>query len=268
MLSYRDRISVLTCVVALIFALQPAILAPAWELVWYPLGTPLAVRVDKDTLVGLFLVMPLVGGTQWLFEAWDLGAVRVSLREGWWSLPLTIGWLALRLLPYQPSPQMWLAVLGGTILVLALSWHALVYVATGSEAPFPAAFVVRVVSLVAAGVLYLWLYSLGARSLVSATQMWLGSTLLATTLWSALPLQPHRRWLYSLVTGAVIAQLAWALKQTTWSPFRSGLLLLLVFYITVSLVERALTREVPLRLLVEYAVTGFVGLILILAFAP
>lgn len=268
MLGYRDRISMLSSVVALILAFQPAILAPAWEIVWYPLGTPLAIRVDRDTLIGVFLLMVLVGGTQWVLEAWDLGPARVSLVEGWWALPLAVGWLALRLLPFQPSPERWLGVLLGTVLVLALTWHTLIHVATGRPAAFPVTFTLRLVALVAAGGLYLWLYTLGERSLVAATQMWVGTSLLAAALWMPTPLRASRRWLYSLLGGAVIAQLAWALRQTTWSPFRSGLLLLLVFYLSTSLVERGLTRSLPSRLLVEYAVTGLVGLALILILAP
>lgn len=268
MLSYRDRISVVTWVTGLLLAMQPVLVTPTWQVTWYPFGTPLTLNIDRDTFLGFWLIMVLTGGTHWTLSAWDLPKVKVRFGDGWWALPLTLGWLALRLLPYQPNPRAWLALLVGTLLVLAFTWHSVTYLATQRPAPYPAAFALRTVVFIAAGILYHWLYALGERSLLAATQMWVGTTTLMAAFWAESPLWPRQRWLYSLIGGWLIAQLAWALKQTALSPFRSGLLLLLVFYLYSSLMERAITHRLPSRVLVEYALTGGIALLLILTVAP
>ncbi len=264
MTTYRDRISVATWVTGLLLALQPVLVTPTWRVTWYPFGTPLSVEVDRDFFLGIWVIMVLIGGTHWVLGAWDLPTREIRFQEGWWALPLTLGWLALRLLPYQSSPRTWLVLLLGTLLVLALTWHAITSLATRRAAGYPAAFVVRTVVFVAAGVLYHWLYALGERSLLAATQIWVGTTLLMAAYWVEPPLWPRQRWLYSLIGGLLVAQLAWALKQTTLTPFRSGLLLLLMFYLYSSLLERAITGRLPSRVLLEFALTGGIALILIL----
>ncbi len=268
MLTYRDRIGTAAWVVGVLLVVQPVLLAPVWAITWYPLGSPLSLTVDRDTFLGVLLALALVGGTQWVLQGWDTPDIRVRGREGAWALPLALGWLALRLLPRQPHREAWLAVLLGTLLLLALAWHTLVHLFREMKAPYPAAFVWRTLTFGAAGSLYLWLYLLGERSLVAATQMWVGTTLLAAALWLKTPLAPRERWLYSLIVGMMVAQLAWALKQTTLSPLRSGGVLLLVFYLSTSVLERVWTHHLNLRVLVEYLVTGAVALAFILALQP
>ncbi len=268
MQTFRDRISVVTWVAGLMLALQPVLIAPAWAFTWYPLGSPLTLIVDRDLIVGTLLVMVIVGGTQWVLTAWDLPEPHVPFREGAWALPLAIGWIALRLLPYQPTPRAWLAFLAGTLLILALSWHVLAHTAGKAPARWPASFLLRANAFAAAGTLYLWLYNLGTRSLLSATQMLVGTYLLAAALWLETPVPARLRWLYSLVAGLIIAQLAWALKQTPLSPLRAGLILLLLFYIQTAVFERALLGKLRLRVALEYVVTGLVVLVLILTLVP
>ncbi len=264
MLTFRDRIGIATWVVGLILALQPTLISPAWEMTWYPLGTPLTVSLGSDLLVGTALFMALVGSTQWILSAWDLPRPEVRFREGAWAQPLAMGWLAFRLLPHQPSPRVRLVFLVSTLLVLALTWHTLVRVVAGVRPEYPARFLWRTLVFATAGVLYLWLYSLGVRSLVSATQMLVGTYLLAAALWLDI-LRPVRvRWLYSLIVALIVAQLAWAFRQTPLPPLRAGILLLLSFYLLTALVERGLQHRLSLRVVAEFIGTGILALALIL----
>lgn len=264
MLSFRDRISVATWVVGLILALQPILLAPRWNVTWYPLGTPLTVSVDRDFVLGMFLFAAVVGGTQWVLAAWDLKRPGVRFREGAWTLPLAIGWLALRLLPHRPDLRAWVGLLVGTLLVIALSWHTLARLLGGIRAEYPARLVWRVLVFVAAGALYLWLYGLGVRSLLAATQMLVGTYLLAAALWLEMSRPASVRWLYSLITALIIAQFAWAFRQTMLSPLRAGLILLLIFYLLTALVERGVQERLNVRVVVEFLATATLALIVIL----
>ena len=253
MLTFRDRIGITTWVVGFLLALQPTLLTPSWALTWHPLGTPLTLTIGRDTLVGLFLFLALTGGTQWILFAWDANPRGVAFRQGAWALPLAVGWLALRLLPHQPTPRAWGILFVGTLAILALAWHTLVRVIHHVDETYPAGFVWRVLVFVAAGILYLWLYSLPLRSLISATQMLVGTSLLAIALWLPLPLKPPIRWLYGLVAGIVIAQFAWAFHHIPISPLRGGILLMLLFYLVVTVVERAVQERLNIRILTELA---------------
>lgn len=264
MLEFRDRISVAAWVAGLILALQSALISPAWEITWYPLGTPLTISLGSDFLVGGALFMALVGATQWILAAWDLPRPNIPLREGTWAQPLAMGWLAFRLLPHQPGPRARIIFLLSTLLLLALAWHTLARILAGVRAEYPVRFAWRTLVFATAGVLYLWLYGLRVRSLLSATQMLVGTYLLAAALWLDI-LHPARlRWLYSLIVAIVIAQLAWALRQTPLPSLRAGILLLLAFYLLTALVERGIQHRLNPRLVVEFAGTGIIALALVL----
>ncbi len=266
MSTFRDRISIATWIIGLILAAQPVLIAPAWRVSWTFLGSPVGVRVDRDFLVGLFLLMAVVGGTQWILTAWDVPYRAIPFSLGAWTLPLAEGWLALRLLPHQSTKTGWLVGLLGTLVILAFSWHILARLIGGVDAEFPVAFALRVVVYVVAGMLYLGLYALGERSLLAATQMLVGTYLLSVAFWLPLSWATHRRWLYGLVLGVVVAQMAWAFRQLPLSSPRRGLLLLLIFYILTALVERHVRRGVSWRIALEYLITGaIVGGIIFLA---
>lgn len=268
MSTFRDRISIATWVVGVILAVQPVLIAPAWEIRRTFLGTPVGLVVDRDFLVGVLLISAVVGGTQWVLTAWDIPENDVPFALGAWTLPLAEGWLALRLLPHQPSRTAWLVFLLGTLVVLAFSWHVLARVLGGVPAEFPAGFALRVLVYVVAGALYLGLYALGERSLVSATQMLVGTYLLSVAFWLPVPVANYRRWLYGLVSGVVIAQMAWTLRQLPLSFPRRGLILLLVFYILTALVERYFRRALSWHIALEYLLTGTVVGVVIFLVVP
>ncbi len=256
MSTFRDRISIATWVVGLILAIQPILMAPAWRASWTFLGSPAGLVVDRDFFVGLLLLTAVSGGTQWILTAWDVPRRSVPFSLGAWTLPLAEGWLALRLLPHQPSRTAWLVFLVGTLLTLAFSWHILARLIGGVPSEFPAWFALRVVVYVVAGMLYLGLYALGERSVISATQMLVGTYLLSVAFWLPLSLPRHRRWLYGLVLGVVVAQMAWAFRQLPLSFPRRGLLLLLMFYVLTALVERHFRGSLTWRIALEYLITG------------
>ncbi len=265
MLTFRDRIGITTWVVGLLLALQPTLLTPSWRITWHPLGTPLTLMIGRDTFLGLFLFLTLTGGTQWILYAWDANPKGIPFRQGAWTLPLAVGWLALRLLPHQTATRPWIVLLVGSLVILALSWHTLVRIVHQVEVTYPADFVWRLLVFVVAGILYLWLYSLPVRSLLSATQMLVGTALLTTALWLPLALKSYVRWLYSLVAGIVVAQFAWAFHHTPIPPLRAGVLLLLLFYLLVTTVERASQERLSMRFLGEIATVATVLFFLFLA---
>ncbi|NPA90382.1 MAG: hypothetical protein GXO55_02855 [Chloroflexi bacterium] len=268
MIGFRDRISLLTALTGIVLALQPALVGPRYVFTWYPLGTPLTVTVGPPFFLGVLLFLIVVPGTQWILSAWDVPAGTPPFVEGAWTLPLAIAWIAQRLLPYQVNRHAWLMFLLSTLLVMALTWHSLCRLLGQVAGDFPAGFVLRTLAFASGGTLYLWLYTVGERSLLSATQMLVGSYLLAAALWVDVPVPLRVRWLYSAVLGVIIGQLAWMFRHTALSPLRGGLLLLLVFYALALVFERAMRSRLTVRFLGEILLTGVLALVLIFLFAP
>ncbi len=263
MMTFRDRISLLTAMTGVVLALQPILIAPRYTFTWYPFGTPLTVTVGAGFWLGVLLFLVLVSGTQWVLVAWDVPHRSVRFAEGAWTLPLAIGWIALRLFPYQHTKEARTALLVAALLLLALTWHSLGRVLGRVPGEFPAAFVLRTLVFATGGTLYLWLYTVGERSLLSATQMLVGSYLLAAAFWVDLPLPLSTRWLYSAVVGLIVGQMAWMFRHTTLSPLRAGLLLLLLFYGLVLTFEREMQGRLSLRFIGEVVLTGLIALALV-----
>lgn len=266
--TYRDRISILTWVTGVFLALQPVLIAPTRAYTWYPFGTPLTVVVGRDLIVAALLALVVVAGTQWVLAAWDVPRGPVRWPVGAWALPLAISLLALRLLPHQLGRRAWVAFLVGTLLALALTWHALARDVGGVPADFPVRFVLRALAFVTAGMFYLWVYVMGERALLAVTQMSAGSFLLATEILRQEHQSARARWLYGGVTGIVVGELAWAFRHTALSPLRAGLTLLLAFYLLTALSERALQATLTPRIVLEYLGTSAVTLVLILLLIP
>ncbi len=263
--TYRDRVAILTWVTAVLLAVQPVFLVPRFTWTWYPFGTPLTVVVGRDVWLGGALMLVVMAGTQWVLSAWDVPQSPPSFIHGAWALPLAEAWIALRLLPRQETRLAWLVFFVSTLLILALTWHSTTKALGHVPVDFPAPFILRTLAFATAGTLYLWLYSVGERSLLSATQMLVGSYLLAAALWQDIPIVPRLRWLYSLVVGLIVGQMAWLFRHVALSPLQGGLLLLLIFYGLTVILERHLERRLTTRLLLELAVTagGVVLLILL-----
>ena len=74
--------------------------------------------------------------------------------------------------------------------------------------------------------------------------------------------------LYAFIVGAVVAQVAFGLLLTGLSPLSASLLLLVLFYLLVSLTWQTLQDRITRRVLVEYAAVALVALLIIILLSP
>lgn len=74
--------------------------------------------------------------------------------------------------------------------------------------------------------------------------------------------------LYAFIVGAVVAQVAFGLLLTSLSPLSASLLLLVLFYLLVSLTWQTLLDRITRRVLLEFALVALVALLIILLFSP
>ena len=73
---------------------------------------------------------------------------------------------------------------------------------------------------------------------------------------------------FAVIVGIVLGETTWALNYWPLPGLTGGLLLLLVFYLVVSLAQHGLQEHLTRRVLVEFAVFAIFALILIAVVGP
>jgi hypothetical protein len=106
------------------------------------------------------------------------------------------------------------------------------------------------------------IYGIRARSLLSATAISvLGIGLAAELLRPhSAELSPRRPWLYSIVVGLTLGEVAWALNHVSLSAVGGGILLLLIFYVTTGLARQYLSARLSRPVIAEFVAVSIVGL--------
>ncbi|MBU0495670.1 MAG: hypothetical protein KKA73_08245 [Chloroflexi bacterium] len=107
------------------------------------------------------------------------------------------------------------------------------------------------------------IYSAKSRSLVSASTIVLVSTLLAVELLRGTEQGALRTWFYALICGLIIGEVTWALNYWAVGQLVGGVLLLLMFYMLTGVCQQYLARRLSRRVVLEFAFTSTVGLVLI-----
>ena len=265
MIDYRDRIGVMTWAALFVLAVGSLM---SWEgraLTWQVLGSPITLQIDREILLSSLLILIVCSGTEATLRCHPL-ALRGRLRHTWvhWGLPGSIAVLAVQLMPSLPGPAYLLGGLLLTGLLLGLTGMAAYHTLDTDDPHYHLARIgLNAVVYTVTLVLFLIVYRTRARSLISATLVTAIGTLLALELLRG-PQRPLRDiLLYAGVVGILLGEATWALNYWRTSGYTAGLLLLLFFYFTVGLGQHSLAERLTRRVLVEYAVVAFAGLMLI-----
>jgi intracellular septation protein A len=121
---------------------------------------------------------------------------------------------------------------------------------------------------VAALLLFLVVYRTRMRSIISATEVMLVSSLLALELLRGSERPTRLIGLYAGIAGLVLGQATWALNYWRLDSLTGGLVLLLLFYNIVGLSQNALQGRIRRRVVVEYGLISIAALALMWEFAP
>jgi len=106
-------------------------------------------------------------------------------------------------------------------------------------------------------------YSAKARSILSASAILGVSTLLAVELLRGTERGALRTWFFALLIGLIMGEVTWALNYWAVGQLVGGLLLLLMFYVLTGVCQQHLARRLSRRVLLEFAVTSAIGLLLV-----
>jgi hypothetical protein len=270
LLDYRDRASVLIWVVLMGLAAQRLLALPTIVVAGGVLGSPVAITVTTNTMLGLILAGLAASGAEAIVRAHPLSHSGESGAH-WlaWGVPVALIGVAVFLLPVAPSRLYWLVglILTGSALGLSLAgiYYTMDPFATGYRR---ARLGMNALTYGIALVLYLVVYRTRARSIVSATEIMFISGLLALELLRGSQRPTMSVALYAVITGLVLGQATWVLNYMRLQSLTGGLVLLLIFYNVVGLSQNAIQGRIGRRVAIEYGLISIAALALIWEFAP
>ncbi len=264
----RDRLSVLTAVIVLAFALTRFLDLPARSLATNLFGSALGLELNGPLLMMLLVAALISAGADTLIRSHPLYSTAPTLagqpgRRTFmhWILPGATALVLGAVLNRAPAGPLWWFGLALTAVALIAVLIAEYIVVDRSDASWDmAALGLTVLAYAVALILFALLRSLSARALVSAT---VGGLVGASLAWRLLALkgaQAGAAAFHALVVGLVVAEAIWAINYWRVSPGSAGLLAMIPFYVTVGVVQQHLTGRLSARIWIEYAVVGALGL--------
>ena len=268
-LPHPDRLSVLTAVIVLAYALTRVLALPSRAIHTTLLGSDLGFDLNGQVLM-LGLVAALISaGSDTLVRSHPRLAGQPSHSTVLhWILPGASALVLGAVLNRLPDGLLWWLGLAASALVLLLVLIA-EYVAVDPDDP---AWDVAALGLTAlayglALVLFALLRSASARAVISATIAGLVAGGLALRLFALKSVPRGRAALYAFIVGVISAEATWALGYWRISASSAGLLAMIPFYLAVGLAQQHLAGQLTRRIWIEYAVIGGLGLTIALIYA-
>lgn len=273
---FRDRISVATWPLVLGLALSLFVALPTFEFSFIAFGSPATLPLTGTLLVSLALALLAAAGAESVvavhphFGAHSVRSLRA--RSGtwpYWALPMAMTIIITMILPRMPTPLIQVLALLLTAMLFILVFFALyLSVEPGQQGFRRSRLVLNVLTYGAAVALFLFVYQSRARSLVSATLVTITATLLAVELLRSSTTQTGTVMSYGAIVGLILGQVTWALNYWPLPNLSAGLLLLLIFYVLVSLAQHGLQGRLTSRVVAEFLVVTVAALVLIGLFGP
>jgi hypothetical protein len=259
-----QRLSILVSLVLFVLIVSHVVELPTRTLTFVALGVPTTVYLSGRWFIGVLLILMTGAGADSIVRSHPL-----ARHAGWaygltiWGLPCTLVGLALVALPSAPNILTWLGGLALTGLLLTLIVVGqYTTVDPGSPHAALATWVLGLATYVGIFLFCTLIYGERVRSLLSATTISvLGSALAAELLRPAPPTVSMRRpWLYSLIVGLAVGEVAWALNHVSLGNVASGILFLLVFYVMSGLARQHLRARLAPSVIAEFIVVSILAL--------
>lgn len=265
-----DQISVLTSLILIGIVLFLIIRVPTWTLAAMPLGSPLTLHVSGNWLVTLLLLGLACTGTDSVIRHHPRSrAGELPYTFVFWILPGLVTLLAALLLPRAPGTQYWLLGLAVTGALLSLVVAVEYRTVDPTEPAYRLARLgLNLMAYLTALGLFIVIYASKLRSLITATATMTTGTFLALDLLSDSPSPMRRRVLYAFIIGLLLGESVWALNYWQISSLTVGGLLLLLFYLLNGIAQQHLQQNLTRRTLIEFALVGMIGMIVLLRYSP
>jgi len=259
-----DRLSILVSLVLFGLVVSHLVELPTRTISFGALGVPTTIYLSSRWLVAGLLVTLTGAGVDSIVRSHPQ-----ARRSGWgygltfWGLPCSFVLLSSVVLPLSPSMPFWLSALAVTGLVLSLLVVGQSATIRDRERYAGVARWGLSLSVYAAMFVFCTLiYGARARSLLSATAISVLAISLALELLrpQSPALSTGRPWIYALVVGLILGEVAWALNHLSFSAVGGGIFLLLIFYVVCGLAKQHLTAQLSRPVIAEFVAVSIVGL--------
>ena len=262
----RDRLSMLLAVLVLGNVIFQFVELPGRVYRLNVLGSPLQLRASGTLLLISLMVGLASTGTSVVLHDHPLllehPEHHVSLS---WILPGVLAGLTSYLLSIAPTGPVWLVGLIVSAIALGLTVaaeHAAVHPDAPSYAT--ARLALNVLAYLMAFALFVIIYRTRTRSLVTGTMMLLTALILGIDLLSVAGVSVKRLLPFAAIVGLIIGESTWALNYWPVSAWVGGLLLLLIFYVSINVAHQHLLDRLSLPTLVEFAAVAVAVLVVVL----
>ena len=260
----RDRLSVLTAVIVLAYALARFITVPALGVRLFVLGSLWEFQLDSAVLL-LTLVAALIStGSDSLIRSHPYFAshpAKSSLTH--WILPGTTALVLGAALDRLPDEPLWWLGLALSAFALIAVLIAEYIVVDPDDAAWDAATLgLTTLAYALALILFNLLHAYPAHPVIAAGIGGIATTGLTGRLFAlkSLPGSSGRAILYAALVGLICAEAIWALSYWRVASGSAALLLMVPFYVSLGLAQQHLTGRLTRRVWVEFAVVGVAGL--------
>ncbi len=262
----RDRLSVLTAIILLAYALARALDLPTRAVGTTLFGSALGFELNGPVLMLLLVAALISAGSDTLIRSHPRLA-------GWTGYPTVVHWImpgmtALALgnvLNRTPDGPLWWLGLGLSALALLAVLVAEYTVVDREDSAWDmAALGLTALTYALALVLFALLHSLSARALIAASASGLIAAALAMRLFALKSAPLSRAALYAGLVGLITAEAAWAISYWRVSASSAALLALIPFYLTVGVAQQQLAGRLTRRIWIEYGVVAALGLVIAL----
>ncbi len=262
----RERLSVLIALILISLGLLPLIESPTSGIGGSFFGTPLKLEFSATTLVALLAAALSCAGIDTLLRAHPkVRRGEVSHTLPYWISPALTVVVASQILASITVPSTWVAVLLLTGILLWLECVA-EYATIDPEGPAAgrARMFLNAVAYILAALLFGLIWNSRARSLLSASLIFLVTLGLAIDLLWSSRANGRRIFLLSTAVAIVMAEANWATNYWDTTVFIAAPAQLFIFYALVGLAGQYLIDRLNRRVLIEFAIVVLIALILLL----
>lgn len=262
----RERLSVLIALILISLGLLPLIESPTSGIGASFFGTPLKLEFSATTVVALLAAALACAGIDTLLRAHPkVRRGEVTRTLPYWIVPALTVVVASQILTSLNTPTTWVGVLLITGLLLWLECSA-EYALIDPEGPAAgrARMFLNALAYILAALLFGLIWNSRARSLLSASLMFIVTFSLAVDLLWQSRADGRRVVLLSVAVAIVMAEANWAINYWNTTVFVAAPAQLFIFYALVGLTSQYLIDRLNRRVLIEFAIVILAALVLLL----
>ncbi len=256
----RDRLSALTALVILIYALLRIVDLPELALETSLFG--LMISIDFNTpLVLLTLSAALTAaGADWIVRGHPLADDATRTAEHWIVPGLASLGIGAILSQLPTGPSLWIGLpLAVLLLIAVLVAEFIVFDTSDPRYDYARVGLRTLAYLLLVGALFA-IHAVNLRAFYLVPLTFLASVAVSWRLQRLEAIHPKRSLVYALVTGTLGAQAAWAFHYWPLSPLKASLVLALWVYLAHGWARSLEQRDTGVGTLVELGMVAGVGL--------